>query len=710
MAEKIPRKFRKPVKEKFFKKKVLRRIHLDRDRTFVEEAFTQDSDGRYHLREELSAEERKRLARILKEIKKNRGLLKFGRLLVVLLILGGVILFNILLKDRLLEEAGERFLESTFQAKSDIEELRFQPLQGRISIAGLTIADRDAPMENLIDLGETDLSIETLELLKGNLVINRMGALNIAFGTERESSGALEGTPAPESGEPDENLEERAQRATEDTLAALGITDLAVDPEAMVREYAESLRSRQVVEEIIGEAEATREVWSARIEDTADRVTAVRDDVVEMSELRPESIDSIPTALRTYEEVTAVTAQVEELYATVAESQSEFQRELARINASRDRIEAAIEADYQALRDRIPSLDIDAGAFAMGTMRVFLESFLGSTYERAVALIDRFERLRDQVPEGDRGPGRGGFDVPFPSVTYPRFYLQVAEATGDHAGTALQVRLEHLSSDPELTDEPVGVAYTQSTGELMAEVSGIVDLREGSEEKGEFTLSVGGLRPSLPAAARDLGFETLSGRATLSTAALLSRDGSLQGRLDLQAREVTLTPQDSAGRTATILSEALGATEEVAAEIEYRIEEGRLTGFTGSTTLVRALRERAEQLVAELVAQVERRLRSELDSLIENELAPYREATAALEALSDRSLEELREAETYREIVQEQRQAMEARVAELRRQAEERARAEVEKQVEEARKQVDEARDRIEEEARDRIRVPSFGN
>jgi translation initiation factor 2B subunit (eIF-2B alpha/beta/delta family) len=114
--------------------------------------------------------------------------------------------------------------------------------------------------------------------------------------------------------------------------------------------------------------------------------------------------------------------------------------------------------------------------------------------------------------------------------------------------------------------------------------------------------------------------------------------------------------------------------------------------------------------VAELVAQVGLRLRSELDSLIENELAPYREATGALEALSDRSLEELREAETYREIVREQRQAMEARVAELRRQAEERARAEVEKQVEEARKQVDEARDRIEEEARDRIRVPSFGN
>ncbi|MFP4302624.1 MAG: hypothetical protein ACOC47_01150 [Alkalispirochaetaceae bacterium] len=69
MAEKIPRKFRKPVKEKFFRKKVLRRIHLDRDRTFVDEAFTRDSRGRYHLREGLSGEELNRLARILKEIK-----------------------------------------------------------------------------------------------------------------------------------------------------------------------------------------------------------------------------------------------------------------------------------------------------------------------------------------------------------------------------------------------------------------------------------------------------------------------------------------------------------------------------------------------------------------------------------------------------------------------------------------------------------------
>lgn len=704
MAAKIPKKFQKPLTEKVFRKKVLRRIHLDRDRTFVEEMFRQDSEGRYHLREELSADERKRLATILKEIKKNRGFLKFGRLLVVVVIIAAVILFNILFKDRLLESAGERFLESAFQAESDIDGLRLRLLEGSITVEGLTIADRDAPMQNLIDLGATELSIRTLELLKGNLVVRRMGAEDIAFGTPRESSGALEGSLTRE-GEEDESgsLQARTERATEETLAALGMADFSVDPEELVAELSGSLRSREVVEEITGEAEALRASWDERIEDTADRVAAVQQQVEGLRSINPASIDSVPRALETYEEVTAVSERTEALYASVAGSSEAVQEAVATARQSRSRLEAAVEEDMESLRDRIPSMEIDAAEFATGTLRIFLESFLGSTYHRSMAIVERMRALQSRIPPGDEGPGRGGWEVPYPSVAYPRFYLEEAEADGRDGDSTLAVRLAHLSSDPDLTGEPTALSYTQGRGEYTAELSGVVDLREGSENLGEYTLSLSGLEASLPPPAREIGFQDLSGKTTLSTAALLTREGTLDGRLDLTARELSLTAQASAGRTATIIAEALTATEEIEAQIAYRVEEGRVTAFSGTTTLAAALQARAEQLAAELAAQVERRLRSELDSLLENELADYREATGALESLSQRSLKELREAETYREVAREQKAAVEARVAELRQQAQDRARAEVERQVEEA-------RDRAEEEARKRLELPSFGD
>lgn len=704
MAVKIPKKFQKPLTEKFFRKKVLSRIHLDRDRTFVEEMFRQDSDGSYHLREELSADERKRLATILKEIKKNRGFLKFGPLLVVAIIVAASIIFNLLLKDRLLESAGERFLESAFQAKSDIDGLQLRLLEGNITIEGLTIADREAPMQNLIELGATGFSIRTLELLKGNLVVRRMGAREIAFGTPRESSGALEGAATPAEGDGDGgSLQERAERATEETFAALGIADFSIDPEELVAESAESLRSRQVAEEITGEAQALRESWNTRIEDTAARVAAVELEVEGLRNIEPSSIDSLPRALETYQEVTTVREEAERLYASAAESRQAVQEAVAAARASRGRLETAVEADMERLRDSIPSLEIDAAEFATGTLRLFLESFLGSTYHRGVAIIERMRALQSKIPPGQEGPGRGGWNVPFPSVAYPRFYLEEAEANGSDGTTALSVRLEHLSSDPDLTGAPTALSYTQGRGDFTADLSAMIDLREGSENLGEYTLTLSGLDATLPSAAREIGFQELAGKTSLTTVGRFSPEGSLEGHLDLTAREVSLAAGASAGRTVMIIAEALEATEEVAAQISYRVEDGRVTEFSGTTSLAQALRDRAEQLAAELAAQVEQRLRSELDSLLEDELADYRAATGALEALSQRSLEDLREAETYRAIAREQQSALEARVAELRRQAEDRARAEVERQVEDA-------RDRLEEEARKRLELPSFGN
>jgi uncharacterized protein (TIGR03545 family) len=704
MAAKLPKKFQKPLTEKFFRKKVLNRVHLDRDRTFVEEAFRRDSEGRYHLREELSAEERKRLAGILKEIKKNRGFLKFGRLLIVLIIIAGMILFNVLFKDRLLEREGERFLEHAFRAKSDIQALRLRLLDGTISIEGLTIADREAPMENLIDLGATELSIRTLELLKGNFVVRRLSAEEIAFGTPRESSGALESSAVREretnvGGE----LEERARGATEETLAALGIAELAVDPEELVDQLAGSLRSREVVREITAEAEALRESWDARLEDTADRIEAVREEVEALGEIDPGAIDSVPTALETYEEVSAVAERSEALYASVAENRRSLEEAVAAGRADAGRLESAIEDDVERLKERIPATGIDAADFATGTLRIFLESFLGSTYHRGMAIAQRMRALQARIPAGDGGPRRGGWDVPFPSVRYPRVYLEEAVATGNEGGGGLAVRLEHLSSDPDLIGEPTAIFYTQERGRFGAELNASVDLRSGSENLGEYTLSLTGVDAALPAGARSFGFRELSGESELSTAGLLSREGALLGRLDLTAREVRLTPVADAGRTATIISEVLSSTGEVAAQISYRVEEGRLVAFSGTTSLAGAFRDRAEALAAELAAQAESRLRSELDALLEDELGEYAEATAALESLSRRSLEELREAETYREIARQQREELETRLAALREEAEDRARAEVEGQVEEA-------RDRVEEEARRRLELPSFGD
>jgi uncharacterized protein (TIGR03545 family) len=730
-SPRIKKKFTKPLSPKKFRKQVVRRIHLDRDRTFAESAFEEQSDGTYQLRGDMNAADRVRLAAILKEIRKNRGLLKMGRLSVVAIIIGGGILFAVLFKDRLLENAAEEFLTTTFEAQSDIEELQFRPLQGRASLESLMITDADDPTRNLFELGQTEFSLSTGELLKGNVVIERLTAAAIAFGTERDTPGELfpaeSDTEAEEGPSALDEVGSRAQNAAAETFEGLGAD---IDPEAILAEVYDELESRRTVEALTQQAVETREFWETRLTATNDSVANIRSRTEQLGGTDPSELRSVDAIRAVYTDATETVEEVETLYATVERSYQRLQADIAEVQGAQSRIQAAVSADMQSLRGRIPAIDVNPQEFAMATAETFVQSFLGTTYDRGMLVLDKVQSIqqaRSARADGARGVGRGGVDVLFPSVRYPRFYLQEATASGRSGSRPIAVELQELSSHPDRVENPTSLAFRR--GEF--EVNGTVDMRSSADNRATYTLAVGALTPSLPPDAQQLGFDTLSGTAAVQGTGTISRAGILTGAMGVDVAEMSLTADASAPRTAQIVAEVLNSEGRVTADLTYEISDGRITRFSGETSLVDALRSRVTQLVAEVRAQVEARLQQELDALVEEQLGPYRDQLAALESLSDRSLEELRQAETYREIARNQQREIESRLtslrdeleAELRAEAErraaeieEQARAEAERRAAEAEAQAraeaerraQETRDRLEEEARDRIQLPSF--
>ncbi|MFW5828071.1 MAG: hypothetical protein ACOCU4_08260, partial [Alkalispirochaeta sp.] len=693
-------------------------------------------DGTYQLPENISDDDRLRLARILKEIRKNRGMLKMGRLAVVALIIGGAALFTILFKDRLLEEAAEGFLTTTFEAQSDIERFQFRPLQGRASLASLMITDADDPTRNLFELGATQFSLNTGELLKGNVVIEEMTATGIAFGTERETPGEL--YPAdPVDVSADESssalggaLDDagvRAERAAAETFGGLG-TD--IDPEEILAEIYDELESRREIEALTQEALETREFWQTRLDATAAQVERIRRQAEELSTTDPRELRSVEAIRTVYNDATTTVEEVEALYDTVERSYSRLQADIAGVQGAGDRVRTAVASDMQSLRDRIPSFEVDPRDFALATAETFVRSFLGTTYDRGMLVLDKVQSIQRAHAAGadeSRGPGRGGVDVVFASVEYPRFYLQEAAASGTDGSIPIEVRLEEISSHPDRVEHPSAIGFHRGA----FQVDGTIDMRSSAEDRARYRVAVEDIAPALPAEAREVGFADLGGTAAVGGSGSISRAGVLSGTMGITVEDMAVTTDSDAPRTARIVADVLNADRRVTADLGYEITEGRITEFSGETSLVDALRARVNQLVAEVRTQVEARLQEELDALVEAQLGPYRDQIAELEALSDRSREELLRAETYRDAAREQRDAIETRLtslrdeleAELRAEAERRAaeieaqaRAEAERRAaeaeaqarEEAERRAEEARSRVEEEARDRIRVPSF--
>ncbi len=147
---KIPGIFRKQYKIKAFNSKILKRIHIPKDKEMLKNLFTENNSGKMEIIQDIPEEILVRLKPLSKSIKKNKGMVSRWKILLVLFIVGSILIFNLLFKDRLISRAVESGLESVFQADVEISDFKFSLLNGSISYATLIIADSDNKLRNIL--------------------------------------------------------------------------------------------------------------------------------------------------------------------------------------------------------------------------------------------------------------------------------------------------------------------------------------------------------------------------------------------------------------------------------------------------------------------------------------------------------------------------------------------------------------------------------
>ena len=730
MAQKqpsLPRRYRKAMKAKTFRRTVLGRIHLDRDRAFVDECFETREDGSVVARSDLDAAAVKRLRGVLKEIKKNRGLVKRGRITVVLLILAAALVFNLVFKNRLVESAGESALEAQFLAQSDIVGLDLRLLSGQLTIEGITVADRDQPMRNLIDLGPTVLSINTVELLKGKAVVERATIADLRFDTPRERSGAL---PAEElarleaarsqieTGRTTQRVQD-ARRAVADEMG-LGSIDLAAlsslsaDPQAIVAAAVAELSAPAIAEAAAAEAQAIQERWTTRLAATEDQVRRLEELAATVQNRDYGGIDTLQEAQTAATELQTVVREAQALYQNVESAGADLRSDIAAVEAQGSAIQSAIEADYNELRNRLPDVSVDPQDMAHRIVAASVRGFLGDSYDQGLVLLQRAQALRSQLPERSRGPGRGGVDIPFGGREYPRVFVRVIDGSGvlpqGDPDSRFQARLTNLSSDADLVGAPMELQLLDQRSAGTTEVQAAVDLRSEASALARYTVVLSGRSPALPPGARELGFDRLNGDMDLEVAGEFEDIDSLSGEMNVRVGAPDLQSREGGSAVTSMVAATVSEAQELTAAVDFRLDGGRFEDLSVATNLAALLSDRIDAVVAELRSTVEAQLRDELDQRVQEALAPYRRAMADMENLTDLSREQLRSAEASREIVAERQAAVEAEAAGYRRELEDRARAEAEQRSRAAEEQArEEAEDRLQD-AADSLNIPGFGN
>lgn len=681
MAKKLPKILRKEYKDKRYRRRILSRVHTEKGRKLLAEHFAQGDDGVHRPAAPVEEDRIKELSRLAKEIKKNRSAVRKGRIILVVLVVGGIVAFNLLFKNMLLERAAERGLEEAFRARAEIDSLRFSAFQGTLTMDSLRVADRREPMENLFELGPIAFRMLPVELLKGNVVIQEISGEALQFGTPRETSGALLRFAEDPKGVPGGGPGSATGGSAEGSMAAGGaggllsggVLDLP-DPRELVTEFVAASESLATIEGLRQQAEEAQGAWETRLAGLQEGAENAADRAAELQEINPGEIDSVDQALSARETVEAARESIRDATQDIRAAGRGAREDLAAVEDIDNALRSAVEDDIDSLLSRLPGFDGGVEGLVAGLIQGYLQERLGNLYgygQRGLAIYERLQA--DSNDEPPAGAGRRGTVVSFPSASYPRFYLGIARASvgNPEEGDFGEGSIEYISSDPDMVEEAPRLTYGDRRGGRELAVEAILPAVQSGEELAQVSISLAGVSTALPGDLSQGVFDRLSAESDAAIEFQLGRQGRGRGSIDLLLRETALDGPLPEDPIRSALRQALADTDSISFAGEFSFEDGRLVALDGSSNLGQILADSVARLLEERRQVYEARLREELNNALQERLATLREEQGELAAVVDDVQALVDRSESWNQVLAETEAEVERRLQALQDQAQE---------------------------------------
>ncbi len=280
-AKKLPKIFKKRYLENSYKKKILKKVYVDSDKKLIESLFETEKDKKerdiYFVPQDknIPTKDFKRLKLVAKQIKKQKGGIKFLPLVACLVFVSILVIAISLFKNPLLEKAIVSSLQGVFKAKTDIEKVDFKILGASLEIKGIQQANKDEPMKNIFEIENIKVDYNLTELLKGKFYAQDLTVSGVALGTERSESGELPFIPkTPEELQAEKEMEAKKQALKESAKNRLKEMFSAYNPENFIGNIEEELQTSEISKQVTEEVQQKIEKW----QNTPDQLQKSLDD------------------------------------------------------------------------------------------------------------------------------------------------------------------------------------------------------------------------------------------------------------------------------------------------------------------------------------------------------------------------------------------------------------------------------------------------
>ena len=533
--------------------------------------------------------------------------------LLILFVIAAVLWW--LFADTIARRETQKVGTQVIGAKVEIQDLHLDLAHGKVLIRGLTVASPHEALRNLLQADELVADVDVVPLTEKKLIIIRIAANGLRFGTPRETDGRV----AAKSGEgiAGRILAETHEWASQFQVPALQLATGKISVDSL---DPRRLSTIPAADALGARADSSQRAWKAafdtlRLGPTLDSAQATLE---KLRRARATDLSTLNDGRRAIDRLKRARDRVTTLDRNVTQGVASLKSGLAGLDSARQR-------DYGFARSllKLPSLDapaVGAALFAPGAIRPF-ESVL---YYMQLARRYMPPGLLPRATAGPQRVRRAGEDVRFPKERdLPAFLVRSAELSFLLHPSAEQPqryagRLSGLTSDPALYGRPT---VATATGPQVGAGLMLNHLRSVPVDTAGAT--VGGVRfPAFQVPGVPLRLDP--GAATTQLGFNLNGD-TIHARFAIRSSNVRWT-RDSGFANSTIGDLIWRAVS----GIPNLDVEARLSGalhhpdLAVRSNLDQAIAARLRAVLGEQVAAAEKQMRDRVDALVNAKVGPVR--------------------------------------------------------------------------------------
>ncbi len=565
-VRRIPSLYRKKYSEKAFTNKLLKRLHVPRDREWIEALFETVTDEKKGvikrvIRTNLSLEKKDltRLKTIASQIKAQKGRFNISVFLTAAALTAAVFLLTVVFRNQIVHSVLASTLEGMVGARCEIENLDLDLFDARFTTGPIRIADRKNPMTNLVEAEKIEIRFNMLELTRGRLIAENLEASGIRRTTERSISGALSPRKEKEfvrkqEKQPDQQTtnpvsaalnEKRAQGRSEITPdAGIEAVKNQLDPAAFWQRERDSLRSPLAVQNVTETLPGLTAKWQERSGELATVTTRASDSTTRLRAIQPASIRTIQEAQAALAEIQSATTVVKQAVDSTTLAAREVQTDSARAAALAKSAADSLAADTRRvgeLAGSISSINLASGQkLVAGLFDTFMLNTLNSFYpafEQGLAYIKNMqasEKKEKKPVKEKQGPlaRMEGRTLQFGDSGLPSLLLKNGKVSGSDRDFTVALSITDLTNDADRLGRPASMDIQVERQSISERAQLVLDLRSSAKDTAAIRFTGTGYPLALPSGGIP-GVPAISGNLRATGEAAVQKDGTLRLNTDL---------------------------------------------------------------------------------------------------------------------------------------------------------------------------------